>query len=167
MLISVDATYSILLVGSLFICIIHRHLLQVTSEGHCCIHSVYPSRYRLEALCHHNNVTSYIVFLDILQMLCLQRVLGAGYFILANVTGWKYRANAWWLDSLSTSTSLNILEEALVLLIWTSHVISFWTGGKLTSVDKNTKNNNGHFWWISPWSRLQIGKITALLDSSS
>ena len=62
MLISVDATYSILLIGSLYICIIHRHLLVVTSHGHCCIHAVYPSRYRLEALCHYNNVTSYIVF---------------------------------------------------------------------------------------------------------
>ena len=48
--------------GSLYICIIHRHLLVVTSHGHCCIHAVYPSRYRLEALCHYNYVTSYIVF---------------------------------------------------------------------------------------------------------
>ena len=49
MLISVDATYNILLVGSLYICIIHRHLLVVTVMviEHC-IHSVYPSRYRLE-----------------------------------------------------------------------------------------------------------------------
>ena len=42
--------------------------------------------------------------------------------------------------------------RSFFLLIWTSHVIAFWTGGKLTSVDKNNQKLNiimAILWWIS------------------
>ena len=84
---SVDATFIILLVGSLYICIIHRHLLEVISHVHCCIHAVYPSRYHLEALCHYNNVTSYIVFLTSYSCSAYLELWAHTCFFLANVTG--------------------------------------------------------------------------------
>ena len=87
------------------------------SHGHCCIHAVYPSRYRLEAHCHYNNVTSYIVFFDILQLQCLQRVLGADVFQPGECHWLKISHQCVKTGFSFTSTTLNILEEALVLSI--------------------------------------------------
>ena len=96
-------------------------------------YTVHPSRYRLEALCHFNNVTSYIVFFTSFSCSEISHQCVK--------TGFSF-----------TSTTLNILEEALVLSIWTSHVISFWTGGKWTSVNKSNpklKLRMTILWWIS------------------
>ena len=69
------------------------------------------------------------------------------YFILTNFTGWQYCVNLWILDQLSTSTIVNVFEEALLLLIW--QPISYYESDK-TNIYVNIRHvkvttNNGRF----------------------
>ena len=80
MLISVESTYNIILVGSLFVCSIHRHLLEVTSQGiivESILYTQVAITWRLSVITIMAPVT---YFFDILQLQCLHRVLGADVF---------------------------------------------------------------------------------------